>query len=871
MTLQNGGRLGPYEITGPLGAGGMGEVYRARDTRLNRNVAIKVLPAALAGDAGFSARLDREARAISQLNHPNICTLYDVGHDSGTDYLVMELIDGETLADRIGRAPLLLTDVLRFGVQIADALAAAHRVGIVHRDLKPGNVMITKSGAKLLDFGLAKLMEPPSDPAMDPLAATARHDPLTMRGVVVGTVPYMSPEQLQGKVLDPRTDIFSFGTILYEMTTGQRPFPGGSSEVVIAAILSSEPTAIHSLQPGAPAALTQIIATALEKDPEQRWQTAQDVARQLRWIGEGPQAARPFSAPSSGKLARFAPIAVAAGVTALLTWGATRHFSPAAAIGSSLQLEMAPSDLQLPDVGENTHFAISPDGQTVCFAAGKEGPPSLFLRRLDSPEVRKIEGSNGANGVFWSSDGSSVGFSAQGKLWKTKVSGGAPEAICDLMGSAAVASWQGGTILFSDRPGGRRELFRVSDQGGIPEKVTTAEPGEWRHTWPVLLADGQHYLYQSYAANSIDRRLILASFESPKKTVLLRNVSRAATMGDDQLLYVRDGTLLTQRLDMKKGRTTSDPKTIASNVSYFYPTAGSDFAGSSNGVVIYRTQTSRGLLVLRDRKGAEIRVLDRAGPFLGDHALSPDGKKAAVTVTTRATGLSDIWIYDLIRGVRDRFTSEPGMEVFPVWSPDGRSLVYSSAQGGAVPHLVRHSLSGSPPEEIAPRGPFQIARSFSPDGRFLYYADGNSPARLNVKTRVSERVFSATTTGDQPEVSPDGKTVAYVSSASGPPEIYVQDLSEGADRIRISDGGGGNPSWRRDGQELFYVGGDGRSVMSATPRSPRQWNDPVLTQLFRVPATIVGMRALPDGQSFLISDVTPGAGDSLFHVIAGLK
>jgi len=775
MTIASGSRLGPYEIVSRIGAGGMGEVWRARDSRLERDVAIKVLPASLAHDPQFRLRFEREAKAISQLNHPHICQIYDVGDATNeqTAYLVMELLEGETLAERIGRGALPLSDVLRYGVQIADALAAAHRAGIVHRDLKPGNVMLTRSGAKLLDFGLAKLQF--SRLASDPSALTERHDPLTAQGVIVGTIPYMSPEQLQGKALDHRTDIFSLGVILYEMTTGRRPFPGNTGEAVLAGILSSDPEAIHSLQPSAPPALGQIIVTALEKDPEQRWQTAHDVARQLRWIGEtGWTGQRPAVAPR--RIVSAWPLALGVALAALLTFAATRYFSSSDEKRPMLRLHLAPPPgMQFLSRIETNMFSISPDGQTLCFSALSGNASALFLRRLDSTEVTKIEGTNLASGPFWSANGEWIGFSARGKLWKTKISGGAPEAICDV-DSGVVATWVGSTILFADGPGGRKEIFRVSAQGGTPTPVTTIAAGEWRHAWPQLLPDGEHFVYQSFAITSIDHKLILASLKSTSRSELLRNISRATPVGADKLVYVREGTLLMQRFDLSKGVTVGDPSALGANVFYFYPTAGADFSASQNGTVVYRTTAVRGRLVLRDRNGLETKVLDEKGPFLGSHSVSPDGRKAAVSVKSLANGYADIWIYDLARSLRDRITSEPGMEVFPVWSPDGRSIVYSHAQGGTVLHLVRRSLAGSQPEELAPRGTFQIASSFSPDGLNVYYSSTTSRNnrdlfRLSIKTKIAEAVLSTSSYDAEPEVSPDGRWMAYSSSSGGTPEI----------------------------------------------------------------------------------------------------
>ncbi|HXI13361.1 MAG TPA: protein kinase [Thermoanaerobaculia bacterium] len=467
MSLQSGSRLGPYEIVSPIGAGGMGEVWRARDTRLERDVAVKVLPAAMATDPQFRARFEREAKTISQLNHPNICQVYDVGQsgdgESAVSYLVMELLDGESLAERIARGALPVPDVIRLGAQIGDALAAAHRSGIIHRDLKPANVMLTRSGAKLLDFGLAKLAQPLSSHPNDSLAATAVMTPLTAQGTIVGTLPYMSPEQLHGQSLDHRTDIFSLGVILYEMTTGRRPFQGSSSLELFTAILSSEPAPLQLVVPSAPPALGQIIATSLEKDQERRWQTAHDVARQLRWISESSPSVERVAVSSRQRFPFVAALVLAAGIAGLLTFAFMRYFLHSTEKSATLRVHLAPpAGMLIPQLVDSSTFAISPDGRTLCFIGVTKEPAHLFLRRLDSTEVRKLEGSSGAGSPFWSSDGEWIGFSARGKLWKTRISGGAPEAICALeAGSVSAASWTGTTILFAKGAVAPSGIFRV--------------------------------------------------------------------------------------------------------------------------------------------------------------------------------------------------------------------------------------------------------------------------------------------------------------------------------------------------------------------------------------------------------------------------
>ena len=874
MTLAKGTLLGPYEVDTLLGAGGMGEVYRARDTRLGRTVAIKVLLSGLTATPERRARFEREARVISALSDPHICALYDIGREGDVEYLVMEYLEGETLADRIARGRLPLSQVLRFGAEIALALQHAHRAGITHRDLKPGNIMITSSGVKLLDFGLAKLAEPERN-SIDADAAT-QVNPLTAEGTVVGTVVYMAPEQLEGKAVDHRADIFALGCILYEMATAQRPFGGGSRAAISAAILSSDPMPIHTIEPSTPPALERIILTALEKSPDDRWQTAHDVARQLRWLSESSSSVQP-RVEVARKPSRSALLSMlaAAALGGLLVWGITLWLKSPAGDPIAVRLQLAlPDDLHSLPNPETPNFALSPDGRTLCFAGVKGDIPSLFLRRLDSLEARKVEGSDGATAPFWSSDGQWIGFSARGKLWKANInSGAAPEALADVWSGGAIASWMGGTILFADRAGGRPEIYRITDHGGTPVKVAALKKGEWRHTWPRLLPDGEHFLYWSAATNSFEREIRLASLDSAATSVLLHNVSQVGLLHQDQLVYVRDAKLVTQRFDVKSGSLIGEPVPVADDVDYFYPSGRGTF-DAANGVVVYRTDTSNGRLVSMDRNG-KARLIDDHGPF-DDLSLSfsPDAKRAAVTVLNRATGLGDIWIYDLARSVRDRFTNDAGLALMPVWSPDGKSIVYSLA-AGTLPHIFRRGLTASASEELTPAGTFQFPSSFSPDGSTLYY-DRNTREtradifRLDMHTHVSTPLLSSTFAEADGQASPDGKWLAFVSDTSGAGEVYLIELGPGADhRVHISTNGGESPRWRHDGQELFYVSADAR-LMSVTPRLPGQWDDTNIRELFHMPPDLLRFDAAPDGQSFLLIEGAHGKGDAFFHVITGL-
>ena len=877
VSLSKGTMLGPYEVDILLGAGGMGEVYRARDSRLGRTVAIKVLRAGLTANNEQRARFEREARVISSLSHPHICALYDIGRADDVEYLVMEYLEGETLADKIVRGRLPLSQMLRYGAEIADALQHAHRAGITHRDLKPGNVMITTSGVKLLDFGLAKLAVPERISSDDSAAPTVAN-PLTAEGTILGTVMYMSPEQLEGTAVDHRTDIFSLGCVLYELATGQRPFGGGSRAAISAAILSSDPAPPRLLQPSLPTALDRIVLTALEKRPDDRWQTAQDVARQLRWLSEPSTSADAVAPPLATARRRrlFMATAGAAMLGGLLVWGATKFATtpPSKPVAARLDLALPVGIRQVPSI-DVRNFSLSPDGQTLAFAGLQGEVQSIFVRRLDSLAVRKIEGSEDGSSPFWSSDGKWIGFSAKGKLWKTRAAGSAaPEELCQALATGAIASWVGRTILFSRpgnaEPGGAREILRISDQGGTPAKVTSLKPGEQWHGWPRLLPDGRHFLYLVSFTNSLDRQLVMASLDSPSSSVILRNISEATLVADDSLLYVRDGRLLAQTFDAGKGITTGEASLIADDVSYFYPSCEAEFDGA-NGVIVYRTDTSTGSLVMTDRMG-KARLIDDHGPF-DDVSLtfSPDGKQAATTVINRATELGDIWIYDLARSVRDRFTSESGLAFGPVWSPDGKSIVYSTI-AGAAPHLVRRALTSSVSEELMPPGSFQFAGSFSADGSTFFFRQffwmKAELFRMDMRTR---RIEPLHINGRDPQASPDRRWLAFSADSPGGVEVYLQSLiDKDLPRQRISTHGGQNPRWRRDSGELFYLSPQ-KVVMSVIPRVAGDWTNAAETELFHAPADTLNFAASPDGQSFLFIEGAHGAADSVFHMILGSK
>jgi eukaryotic-like serine/threonine-protein kinase len=612
MTLTSGSKIGPYEILAPVGAGGMGEVYQARDTRLDRNVAIKVLPEQFSADTKFRERFEREARAISSLNHPNICILYDVGRQDGIDYLVLEYLEGESLAQLLERGPLPIRQVLAYGIQIAEALERAHRQGVVHRDLKPGNVMLTKNGLKLLDFGLAKPMAGASG-AVSALGSLtlSQHKPLTAEGTIVGTFQYMSPEQLEGREADPRSDLFAFGCVLYEMATGKRPFDGKTQASVVAAILATEPPPISTLVPLTPPAFERLVKTCVAKDPDERWQTAHDVKLQLQWIAEGGSQAGIAAPVSTHRKHRertawavAAVFVLVSLVAAVAYWRASS--APQSVVRTSILL---PEKTQFTLMGRNGVPAISPDGTKVAYVAVREGQRYIWLRNLNSIDAKPIQGTEEGFAPFWSPDGRYLAFFSQGKLKKLAISGGAPEAICDADDTRGGSWGSKDVIVFAANR--FSALFSVPASGGIPVQVT--ELGQsLSHRWPHFLSDGEHFLFVTTPTGSVSNlsNIQLGSIKD-KTSKLVLDSGYNLDLSNGQIFFMRDGVLNAQSFDEKRGQVTGEAVPIASDVQVDSLYSNALFSVSQSGMMVYAPSSVSNFAQLAwfDHKGEQTGIL----------------------------------------------------------------------------------------------------------------------------------------------------------------------------------------------------------------------------------------------------------------------
>jgi len=819
MALASGTKLGPYEILSPLGAGGMGEVYRGRDTRLDRSVAIKVLPAHLSSDPALKQRLERESKAISALQHPNICTLHDIGHQDGIDFLVMEVLEGETLERRLEKGPLPPEQTIRYGAQIADALARAHKLGITHRDLKPANIMMTKSGAKLLDFGLATQSGPaPLAEALTQM--TQEHSKLTSAGMIVGTFQYMAPEQLEGKPADARTDIFAFGEVLYEMATGKSAFSGTSRASLIAAILTTEPPPITQIQPLTPITLERVVKKCLAKDPDDRWQSAADLASELQWMSSGStttQSAIPSPAISHPKFDW--KLWGAAAMTLLAIASILFHFlsHPATPAPSRMRWIISPPDgKQFLATGDApAPVAISPDGRRIAFVAGTPGKAQLYVQSLDALKANALPGTEGASWPFWSPDSRSLGFFAHSQLRRIDPDGGAAIEVCEARVPRGASWGADGVIVFT--PETTTGLFRVSASGGQPVPVTTTDPGLDSHRWPFFLPDGKHFLYYAAGHNDVGHAhdsLYVGSIEGgPGKFLLFTHANAAYANG--HLLFVKDNALTAQPFDVSSLELSGDPVVVQDGVEEHRTWWMAIFSASQNGTLVFApVQNPDNTLLWMDSTGKHLGTVGEPGRYASLH-LSPDESRLVVE---RDRPHHDLLLYDLrrndLRGedlLPTQFTS--GVTAgLPVWSGDGTKIAFASEKAGTFEIHVK-STFGTKEEEVLVATPNSLPVHWAPDGSALLYSTDESglqdaslwalPLQGARTPRLLLKAPSYTSDG---VFSPDMRWITYSSRESGAQRVYATPYPGPGPRILISPGYGGNPVWFKDGHAILYLG-----------------------------------------------------------------
>lgn len=858
MTLAPGTRLGPYEVVALAGAGGMGEVYRARDTRLSRDVALKVLPAHFATDPEARQRFEREARAVSTLSHPAICPLYDVGHHNGLEFLVMEFLEGETLAARLERGPLPLDQVLRYSIDIADALAAAHAGGIVHRDLKPGNVMLTRTGARLLDFGLARSTGPAVGSTPEGLTTAA---PITARGTILGTFQYMSPEQVEGREADTRSDLFSFGAVLYEMATGKRAFDGKTTTSVLAAILERDPSPISTLQPLAPAALDDVVRGCLAKSPDERWQTAHDVKLQLqairRRLGETAASVVPTGSWRGVRTPRvaWAVTAVALALAAVFAVVALRGGAGPAPIAADAVVRAA----ILPPTAHSftpNDFALSPDGQRVAFvAAGADGVSSLWIRSINSSQPTEISGSEGASSPFWSSDSLHVAFFAGGRLMKVEPGGKGVEVVCEATRLAGGGAWNADdVILFSNWLFG--PLFRVPATGGtaVPATSVPDDLGGEAHRYPQFLPDGRRFLFTVSWTDEQRGGLYLASLDGAPPELVSPNIRSRAVLAHDRILYVNGGTVFAQRFDTTTARLIGDPDPLLRNeIAWDWRFENMPLRASQTGLLAYQSrQTYQTQLAWFDREGRELGGVGAAGSSAP--AFAPDGRRLAVALDGRGTGQPNVWIHDLQRGIPTQLT-HTGIDTALAWAGRTGWIVYSSMR--ETNGIYRREVDGSGQEEqLLESVAHVLVTSASTDGRrVLYMGFGGGVPGLRILD-VDTRESTILETGAEGAFSPDGQWVAFTTPLGG---VFVRGVDGGA-RVQVSSGYGAQPRWRADMREIFYIAPDKK--LMAVPLAVRDGTIDVgvpvplfQTRIIQPSLVLFQYDVTPDGQRFLINSL----------------
>jgi eukaryotic-like serine/threonine-protein kinase len=852
--------LGPYEIQSPLGAGGMGEVYRARDTRLDRTVAVKILPSHLSSNPEARQRFDREARTISSLSHPNVCHLYDVGTHDGTGYLVMEYLEGETLAARLSKGPLPLEQVLKAGIEICDGLETAHKGGLIHRDLKPGNIMLTKSGAKLMDFGLAKEANSAATSGLTQTLASPQ--PLTMQGTVVGTFQYMAPEQVEGREADARSDIFALGAVLYEMITGRRAFEGKTAASTMAAVLAADPPAISVIQPLSPATLENTVRGCLAKDPEDRIQTAHDVKLQLRWIKDrasssGISTARSFPARTFSRWAGWAVAALLLVVTlGFLGWSLRNRITPPTMYFNSA----VPFPAQ--------YVALSPEGQTLAFVAySKQANKNvIYVQPIGGRSANWLQGTEGATYPFWSPDGRSLGFFAQGKLKRIDVSSGrSPQLVADAPFGRGGSWSRDGIILFT--PDAWSGLFRVPASGGTPVQVTKTDRSQYQvsHRWPVFLPDGRHFLYLAcnFSGRLDHNTIFVGSLDSDERHTVVNASTNVVYVDSGYLIYWRDNTLVAQKFDLHSYDLTGEPRPISDAVQYFPQTNFAVFSVAGTTLV---AQTAAGgaanlsQLLWFDRHGKQVGTVGSPDQ-VSNPKVSPDGRRVAVDQTDTDGRHVNIWIHDLNSSAAARLGFGPWLEQISVWSPDGKQVIYTSNEKLYF-SLYRKNAdgSGSAGAVFDFDSPQQCPWDWSRDGRFLLVRKERELWYLTLPDRQPHPLLQTQWLIRNAQFSPDGQYVAYASSETGNWEVYVSPFPSFGSRWQVSRGDGGEePRWRRDGKELFYLAPDGR-LMAAEVKIGAAFEPGLPYTLFqthpRQPISAMDFFSYDvsaDGQKFLVN------------------
>lgn len=874
--LENGTKLGPYEILSPLGAGGMGEVYRAKDTRLGREVAVKVLPEHLSANEEVRARFEREAKTVSSLNHPNICTLFDVGREGATDYLVMELIEGETLAQRLRKGPLPGTDLLRIGSQVADALDRAHRAGVIHRDLKPGNVMLTRSGAKLMDFGLARAADVARRPGSGTSGSALTQSPtvqaLTTEGTIVGTYQYMAPEQLEGHEADARSDIWAMGCVLYEMATGKRAFEGRSQATLIAAIIGSQPAPVAEAPSGTPAGdappagLDRLIRACLAKDPEDRVQTAHAVKQQLQWIAEGAGmtsvgVATPVPGGAAPVVVRRGGSALAWGVAALATLAAAAAFAwlwPRAHAPKPDYRFLVEKPAQEADAAWPR---VSPDGRYLVFVGvDSTGGTRAYLRPLDQTRAVPIVGSEGVRRVYWSPDSKEIAFVAAGKIQRLPIAGGNPVVLCETRGGADLGWGAKGTILMDGRTSD--SLLAVPAAGGElkPAARIDRASGEFGSAWPCFLPDGEHFLFLGVRQGAGSGNIRLGRLGTLDSKLLGVSDGRVEYAPGDWVIYVKGATLLAQKLDLAAGKLTGPPLTLAENVRM--GVASGHFSSSASGVLAWSrgAEVPNNTLYEVDRTGRQVGNALTTG-LISNPELSPDGNRILFERLPGPGADQEILVRDLVRGTESKLTFGQGRALAPRWSPDGRRFACMLDRGVSGTLLVGSADGlGRADTFPVPAGGNALLTQWAAAGSRLLVVPPSfrDPLLLNADSAGASFRPLTGVSGlmAQCAISPDGRWLAYASNeGGGAVQIYVQSLTGTPGRWQVTANGGFMPQWTKGGAELVYEGTQAMMAVSIETREGFHVGTPA--RLFDVPQALGDVNTRfwtvsADGQRFFV-------------------